>query len=207
MRQSPFVQKFPPDGARPGNKSEKTRKAQASLEEFRHIVALFRNSRIDDGVKWHGPPLALSKLLRGDVLVVIRSILDHSELQGKSYLGSRKPHAWGVIHGLSHRFDQRLNFLAGDFSRGQGACLLAQYRMPGLYDLEFHTNLDSCAPRRSARRFGNLNYQRGFSRRHRQIRSKFSKAVSVSCACVPDRPTRCLQSVRAARYTRWPAAR
>jgi hypothetical protein len=68
-----------------------------------------------------------------------------------SYLGSGKPHARSLIHGLSHRFDQRLNFLAGDLSGCQGAGLLPQYGMPGLYDFEFHTDLDSCALRRSAR--------------------------------------------------------
>src|SRR5882724_7308073 len=78
-----LVQKFHGYGARSGNKRGKTCDAQTSLEEFHHLIALIRNSRIDDGVKWDGPSFAFSKLLFGNVLMILRPILDHRELQRK----------------------------------------------------------------------------------------------------------------------------
>src|SRR6266853_1360640 len=147
---STFVQKFHSDGARSGNKGGKTRQAEAPLEKLHRITSHFRNSGIDDGVKRHGPPVAFSKLLCWKVLVVFLAVLDHSELQGKADLGSGKPYARGVIHGLSHRLDQVLNFLACNLSGGQRTSLLPQDRIPGLHDLEFHADLDSRAHRPSA---------------------------------------------------------
>src|SRR5712671_1660981 len=85
-----FVQKFHGYGARPGNKCRKTCDTQTSLEEFNHLIALLRNSRVDDGVKRHGPPFAFSKLLLGDVLMIFRAVLNHRELYGKADLRSCK---------------------------------------------------------------------------------------------------------------------
>ena len=142
---SAFVQKFHSRGARSRDESGKTRKAEASFEELGRFSTGLRNSRVDDDVKWDGQPVALSKLLCGDVLVIFLPVFNHRELQGKAHLRSRKPHAWRIVHDVSHGLDQFPDFLAGDLCGAQRPGLFPQNWVPGLYDLEFHNNLDSRA--------------------------------------------------------------
>ncbi len=114
-RLAQVVEAIDADAGRARDERGESGKAEAALEEVGVRFRIEREDGIDQDVKRNRLALAFHEKFGANVLNVFGLVFDDGELEAETDLRRGEADPWGLVHRLTHIFDEPPDFAGEDF--------------------------------------------------------------------------------------------